>query len=122
MKTYQITIKDVRVGDWVLKNDKPHQITIADLNKLEDYRILNRESPFTPMPITQEILEENCTSSSTGDKYLKTYCFEDLEVTISIPINFCWISCMEELQFEFVHELQALLFAFGIDVTIKINS
>ena len=54
-KTVYITLTDVRVGDWVLKDGKPHQITISDLEQLEDCRILGKDSPFTSMPLTLEI-------------------------------------------------------------------
>lgn len=128
-KKAYITLTDVRVGDWVLKNGKPHQITISDLEQLEDCRILGKESPFTPMPLTLEIMEESCSGSNTGDSYIKQFYFGDidspdssLEVSMSSLSNTCWLTGLDELSFEHVHELQALLFAFSIDATIKIKS
>ena len=124
-----ISLTDVRVGDWVLKDGEPHQITISDLEELEDCRILGKDSSFTPMPLTLEIMEESCTGSSTGDSYIKQFYFGDidspessLEVSMSQLSSICWLTGLEELTFEYVHELQALLFAFSINATIKINN
>lgn len=124
-----ILLTDVRVGDWVLKDGHPHQITISDLEELEDCRILGKDSSFTPMPLTLEIMEESCTGSNTGDNYIKQFYFGDidspessLEVSMSQLSNICWLTGLEELTFEYVHELQALLFAFSINATIKINN
>ena len=129
IKKNHITVKDVRVGDWTLKNGMPHQITISDLDELEDCRILGKDSSFTPMPLTLEIMEESCTGSSTGDSYIKQFYFGDidsrestLDVSMSRLSNICWLTGLEELPFEYVHELQALLFAFGINAIIKINN
>lgn len=129
VKKNYITVKDVRIGDWTLKDGMPHQITISDLEELEDCRILGKDSAFTPMPISLEIMEESCTGSSTSDSHIKQFYFGDidspessLDVSMSRLSNICWLTGLDELSFEYVHELQALLFAFSINAIIKINN
>lgn len=126
-KNNKITIKDVRLGDWVLQNGMPHQISILDLKALIRCFENNQTHFFEAMPLTNEILEKNCSGSQTGDTYIKIFIFGDIdgsgpsiEIETTVGGNKFWISGLEEVCFEYVHELQALLFAFGIEKNIKL--
>lgn len=123
---------DLKMGDWVLYKDK-EPVKIVELG-LAMCSICDKDGDiygefyydvdndyFTPIPLTEEILEKN-----GWKKQDKEYINEEDGLSIKITRGLYMVSLIvgEDRillnDYEYVHQLQHLLWALGLDDNLKI--
>ncbi len=133
-------VQELKIGDWVMHNGVPDIVVGTDLN--DEHGLLLHDTPYAlveniePIPITEEILEKN------GWKQEKENAWYDEKNSILIRVCelygefICYLRdyVLKEdsdddyddtkdtllIRVKWVHELQHILWALGIDDNLKI--
>lgn len=117
---------DLKIGDWVSYEGEPIQIedTINYLY-IDGYHTGRcRTEELEPIPLTVEILEKNGWKHDT-DEYKHYWKREHITFSMFIntpfsPFRFYYDDCCTIRNIKYVHELQHILWAFGLndDITL----
>lgn len=147
MEANELTIKDLMIGDWVVINNIPRQVTFID--DCINYKIIavgkhpdggrisyvgKLSEEVKPIPLTLEILEKN---GFVANKHVYPYPYYEYEVKeIKVKVEFAfpqgnrtsykkpWVCIdteyvyIEHLPCMFVHQLQHALRLCGIEKEI----
>ena len=128
-------VKELKIGDWVLAGGSPIKIdelvegidalTLYDdeTNEIENYSY----DDLSPIPLTSEILEKNGwkeddeiwgIDSTFGHLHIEFFSNgKEIEAMVSVTDDRD-VCCLRQIKY--IHELQHLLWALGMDDDLKI--
>ena len=128
-------VKELKIGDWVLAGGSPIKIdelvegidalTLYDdeTNEIENYSY----DELSPIPLTEEILEKNGwkeddeiwgIDSTFGHLHIEFFSNgKEIEAMVSVTDDRD-VCCLRQIKY--IHELQHILWALGMDDELKI--
>ena len=108
-------VNELMIGDWVNYKGVYNQITPVDF----DYDHREWIKKIEPIPLTEEILEENGFVNK-GDEWVHYSDFPFIDFILNKDSDGFYIDCMLDGYIQYVHELQHAFKLFKVDGEIII--
>ncbi len=119
---------ELKLEDWVAYNGEPAKVYALDLPIIyvrtkddENYGVFadDKDKCVAPIPLTNEILEKNGWTYYETQRYWEYRCKYEFTLVHRNGQGF-EIEQVPYITFRYVHELQHILWALGMDDSLKI--